>query len=119
MITFIIRRLLTAIFLLIVVSMITFGIFFLIPRLAGQNAYELAAQYVGRNPTQVGDPPDGGQARPQRVAARPVLALPVRDRGRRALQRRPERDVLPAAVLRLLVPQPAARLAADGRRAAR
>ena len=52
MITFIIRRLLTAIFLLIVVSMITFGIFFLIPRLAGQNAYELATQYVGRNPTR-------------------------------------------------------------------
>ena len=31
--------------------MITFGIFFLIPRLAGQNSAELAAQYVGRNPT--------------------------------------------------------------------
>jgi peptide/nickel transport system permease protein len=52
MITFIIRRLITAIFLLLVVSVITFAIFFLIPRLAGQNAAELAAQYVGRNPTQ-------------------------------------------------------------------
>jgi len=51
-IAFIIRRLFTTIFLLIVVSMITFAIFFLIPRLAGQNAYELAAQYVGRNPTR-------------------------------------------------------------------
>jgi len=51
MITFIIRRLITAIFLLLVVSVITFAIFFLIPRLAGQNANELAAQYVGRNPT--------------------------------------------------------------------
>jgi peptide/nickel transport system permease protein len=51
MITFIIRRLITTIFLLVVVSMITFGIFFLIPRLAGQNSAELAAQYVGRNPT--------------------------------------------------------------------
>jgi len=51
MITFIIRRLITAIFLLLVVSAITFGIFFLIPRLAGQNSAELAAQYVGRNPT--------------------------------------------------------------------
>jgi peptide/nickel transport system permease protein len=50
-IAFIIRRLFTAIFLLLVVSLITFAIFFLIPRLAGQNAYELAAQYVGRNPT--------------------------------------------------------------------
>ena len=51
MIAFVIRRLLTTIFLLVVVSMITFGIFFLIPRLAGQNSAELAAQYVGRNPT--------------------------------------------------------------------
>ena len=52
MIAFIIRRLFTTIFLLLVVSLVTFAIFFLIPRLAGQNAYELAAQYVGRNPTR-------------------------------------------------------------------
>ena len=52
MVTFIIRRLIGTVFLLIVVSMITFAIFFLIPRLAGQNTYELAAQYVGRNPTR-------------------------------------------------------------------
>jgi peptide/nickel transport system permease protein len=51
MITFVIRRLITAIFLLLVVSAITFAIFFLIPRLAGQNASQLAAEYVGRNPT--------------------------------------------------------------------
>jgi peptide/nickel transport system permease protein len=38
------------VFLLILVSMITFAIFFLVPRLAGQTAYQLAAQYVGRNP---------------------------------------------------------------------
>ena len=52
MITFIIRRLITTVFLLVVVSIITFAIFFLIPRLAGQNSAELAAQYVGRNPTR-------------------------------------------------------------------
>ena len=51
MVTFIIRRLIGTIFLLIVVSMITFAIFFLLPRLAGQTTYGLAAQYVGRNPT--------------------------------------------------------------------
>ena len=51
MISFIIRRLVSTVFLLVVVSMITFAIFFLIPRLAGQNSAELAAQYVGRNPT--------------------------------------------------------------------
>jgi peptide/nickel transport system permease protein len=51
MVTFIVRRLIATVFLLIVVSMITFGIFFLIPRLAGQTTYGLATQYVGRNPT--------------------------------------------------------------------
>jgi peptide/nickel transport system permease protein len=48
----IIRRLIGTIFLLIVVSIITFAIFFLIPRLAGQNTYQLATEYVGRNPTR-------------------------------------------------------------------
>ena len=52
MIAFIIRRLIGTVFLLIVVSMITFAIFFLIPRLAGQNTYQLATEYVGRNPTR-------------------------------------------------------------------
>ena len=50
MIYFVIRRLIVTVFLLIVVSMITFAIFFLVPRLAGQTTYQLAAQYVGRNP---------------------------------------------------------------------
>jgi peptide/nickel transport system permease protein len=50
-ITFIVRRLIATVFLLIIVSMITFAIFFLVPRLAGQTTYDLAAQYVGRSPT--------------------------------------------------------------------
>jgi peptide/nickel transport system permease protein len=50
MIFFIIRRLIMTVFLLVLVSMITFAIFFLVPRLAGQTPYQLAAQYVGRNP---------------------------------------------------------------------
>jgi peptide/nickel transport system permease protein len=50
MISFIIRRLILTVFILLLVSMITFAIFFLVPRLAGQTAYQLAAQYVGRNP---------------------------------------------------------------------
>ena len=37
---------------MIVVSMITYAVFFLIPRIAGQNSYQLATQYVGRNPTR-------------------------------------------------------------------
>ena len=36
--------------LLIIVSALTFAIFFLLPRLAGQTAFDLAARYVGRNP---------------------------------------------------------------------
>ena len=51
MITFIVRRLIATVFLLIIVSMITFAIFFLLPRLAGQTSRGLASQYVGRNPT--------------------------------------------------------------------
>jgi peptide/nickel transport system permease protein len=51
-VAFIIRRLIATVFLLIVVSMITFAIFFLIPRLAGQNAYQLAAELIGQSATQ-------------------------------------------------------------------
>jgi peptide/nickel transport system permease protein len=52
MIAFIIRRLIAAVFLLIVVSMVTYAIFFLLPKLGGQTNYGLATQYVGRNPTR-------------------------------------------------------------------
>jgi peptide/nickel transport system permease protein len=51
MIYFVIRRLILTVFLLLLVSMITFAIFFLLPRLAGQTSYQLAAQYVGKTPT--------------------------------------------------------------------
>jgi len=51
-VTFIVRRLIATVFLLVVVSMVTYAVFFLIPRLAGQNSYQLATQYVGRNPTR-------------------------------------------------------------------
>jgi peptide/nickel transport system permease protein len=51
-IAFIIRRLIATVFLLLIVSIITFAIFFLIPKLAGQTTYQLAVQYVGRNPTR-------------------------------------------------------------------
>jgi peptide/nickel transport system permease protein len=50
-ITFIVRRLVATVLLLLLVSAITFAIFFLLPRLAGQTTYGLATQYVGRNPT--------------------------------------------------------------------
>jgi peptide/nickel transport system permease protein len=47
-IAYIIRRMLGAIVTLFVVSIITFGIFFLIPRWAGGSAESLASRYVGR-----------------------------------------------------------------------
>ena len=37
--------------MLIVVSMVTFGIFFVVPRLAGQTLDQLAASFVGKNPS--------------------------------------------------------------------
>ena len=52
MVTFIVRRVIATVFLLIVVSMITFAVFFLIPRLAGQNPYQLATEYAGYKPTR-------------------------------------------------------------------
>lgn len=51
MIAYIIRRFIAAILLLLVVTFVTFVIFFEIPRLAGESTTQLAAQYVGRNPS--------------------------------------------------------------------
>ncbi|MFB7474824.1 ABC transporter permease [Kitasatospora sp. NPDC056184] len=51
MFAYIIRRILAAVVLLLVVSAVTFAIFFLLPRLAGQTADQLATQYIGKNPS--------------------------------------------------------------------
>jgi len=48
MVTFIVRRLIATVFMLIIISMVTFATFFLPPKLGGQTSYGLAAQYVGR-----------------------------------------------------------------------
>jgi peptide/nickel transport system permease protein len=50
-VAFLIRRLIGAVVLLLIVSAVTFGIFFLIPRLAGQTTDQMAAAYVGKAPT--------------------------------------------------------------------
>jgi peptide/nickel transport system permease protein len=50
--TFIVRRLFATVILLIIVSAITYAIFFLLPRLAGVTTYDLAARYVGKIPTR-------------------------------------------------------------------
>ncbi|PWW65996.1 peptide/nickel transport system permease protein [Actinokineospora spheciospongiae] len=50
-ITYIIRRLFAAVVLLFIVSMITFAIFFVIPKLGGGTPETLASRYVGRAAT--------------------------------------------------------------------
>ena len=52
MITYLIRRLIAAFALLFVVSVITFSIFYLVPRLAGASPESLATHYVGRAATE-------------------------------------------------------------------
>lgn len=49
MVTYLIRRLVGAVFLLFVVSFVTFAIFFLVPRLGGATADDLASRYVGKS----------------------------------------------------------------------
>ncbi|WP_030057433.1 MULTISPECIES: ABC transporter permease [Streptomyces] len=51
MFAYIIRRIFAAVILLLVVSAVTFAIFFLLPRVAGETADQLAAQYIGKNPS--------------------------------------------------------------------
>ena len=51
MTAYIIRRLIAAVILLLVVSAVTFVIFFEIPKLGGETTNQLAAQYVGRDPS--------------------------------------------------------------------
>ncbi|MEU7179548.1 ABC transporter permease [Streptomyces celluloflavus] len=51
MFSYIIRRLISAVILLLIVSAVTFGIFFLLPKLAGQTTDQLAQQYIGKAPT--------------------------------------------------------------------
>jgi peptide/nickel transport system permease protein len=49
LLTYMIRRFISAIVLLFVVSAVTFAIFFLLPRLAGATADDLASRYVGKS----------------------------------------------------------------------
>jgi peptide/nickel transport system permease protein len=50
-VTYILRRLLATVVLLFVVSVVTFSIFFLVPRIAGSTPETLATRYVGRAAT--------------------------------------------------------------------
>jgi peptide/nickel transport system permease protein len=48
---YIVRRLVSAVVLLFILSIVTFSIFYLVPRLAGSTPESLAARYVGRTAT--------------------------------------------------------------------
>lgn len=50
MAAYIIRRVFAAVILLLVVSAVTFAIFYLVPKLGGQTTDSMAAQYVGKSP---------------------------------------------------------------------
>ena len=52
MVAYIIRRVFAAILLLFVISLATFAIFFLVPRLAGATPQDLASRYVGKTANQ-------------------------------------------------------------------
>ncbi|MDX6744292.1 ABC transporter permease [Actinocorallia sp. A-T 12471] len=52
MLSFIIRRLFGAVAMLVVTSMVTFGIFFVLPKLAGQTTDQIAATYAGKAATE-------------------------------------------------------------------
>jgi peptide/nickel transport system permease protein len=51
-ISYILRRTFAAVILLLVVTAVTFAIFFLLPRLAGQTTDQLAQQYLGKSPSK-------------------------------------------------------------------
>ncbi|MGW1836264.1 ABC transporter permease [Streptomyces sp. BBFR2] len=51
MFSYLIRRVISAVILLLIVSAVTFGIFFLLPKIAGQTTDQLAQQYIGKSPT--------------------------------------------------------------------
>jgi peptide/nickel transport system permease protein len=53
MLTFIVRRLFATVGLLLVVSLITFWIFFVLPQWAGQTPASLASEFVGKQQNQV------------------------------------------------------------------
>ncbi len=55
MLTYLIRRLVAAVVLLFIVSAATFAIFFLVPRIGGASADDLASRYVGKSagPAQI------------------------------------------------------------------
>lgn len=51
MFAYFVRRLIGAALMLLLITLVTFGIFFWLPKLAGQSTDQIAAAYVGRAST--------------------------------------------------------------------
>ena len=70
MLTYILRRLGAGLLLLAVVTMVTFAIFYVVPRWAGRTTEQLATMYVGRAPT-----PEAIQATIERLGLDQPIAV--------------------------------------------
>ena len=109
-VTYIIRRLIGAVLMLFVVSVVTFSIFFVVPRLAGSSPETLAARYVGKTANQAAVEAATAAPRLQRPDPGAVRPVGQGDRGRGRLRLRAGGRALPGALLRLLLHHPAAGL---------
>lgn len=70
LLTYILRRLGAGLLLLAVVTMVTFAIFYVVPRWAGRTTEQLATMYVGRAPT-----PEAIQATIERLGLDQPIAV--------------------------------------------
>lgn len=70
MLTYILRRLAAGLLLLAVVTMVTFAIFYVVPRWAGRSTEQLATMYVGKAPT-----PEAIQATIERLGLDQPIAV--------------------------------------------
>ena len=104
-----------AVVLLIVLSMVTFAIFYLVPRLGGATPETLAARYVGRAATAETVHLTAERLGLLRPGTRAVLALAQGHLRRRRLRLRRRRGALPGALPRLLLHHPAAGVARAAR----
>ena len=111
MFAYIVRRLLWAVVLLIVLSIVTFSIFYLVPRLAGATPETLAARYVGRAAT-----PETVHLTAERLGllgsgARSVLELDQGGLHRRRVRLRRRSGNMSCSLLRILLHHQAGRVA--------
>ena len=107
-VAYIIRRLIATVGLLFVVSVITFSIFYLVPRIAGSSPETLATRYVGRTATEETVKDVAETLGFYDPIVRAVRQLGQGPGGRGRLRHGRRGRALPAAVPRLLLHHPPA-----------